>query len=164
MEQLKGAIMFGGAGLALIAFGVTGKRGHARTRPLYMKIINPLVAPVDGVYAAIPVGIGFVLIGIGLVLDSAILAGIGLAGGTVVGFVFIAWKPCWMKPNWLLWLEEHYEQPTIRFMFAQVRRDRSHFKKVRSCTQEELYAWAEEMAHKYEQLVTDPHTIWEQYL
>jgi hypothetical protein len=103
-------------------------------------------------------------VGIGGLVDNNLIIFTGLGGGVIVGFVFIAWKPQWMKPDWLLWLEEHYDQSTIRFMFAQVRRDRSHFKKVRSCTQEELYAWAEEMSHKYERLLTDPNTVWEQHM
>ena len=150
-------------GFSLIVTGIMAKQGCARFRFAYMKF-DPFAAPVDSIYAAFPWGLGCMLVSIGVVLDSAVLAGIGFGGGIIVGFVFIVWKPQWMKSDWLLWLEEHYGQSTIRFMFAQVRRDRSHFKKVRSCTQEELYAWAEEMSHKYERLLTDPNTVWEQHM
>ena len=128
-----------------------------------MKTFNPLVSLVDVIYGSLPLGIGAVLVGVGGLVDNNPIIFTGFGGGVIVGYVFIAWKPRWMKPDWLLWLEEHYDRSTIRFMFAQVRRDRSHFKRVRSCTQEELYTWAEEMARKYQGLLTDPNTVWEQH-
>jgi hypothetical protein len=135
-------------GVVLFAFGIAAKRGQARTRVLFMGVTNPLVAPVDSVYALFPFGFGSVMMGIGFALSSPILAGIGLAGGVVAGFVMMIWKPRWLKPDWLLWLEQHYDRSTIEYMFTQVRRNKSQFQKVRTCTREQFEVWAQEMAEE----------------
>jgi hypothetical protein len=145
--DLQVVIFFFAAGFVILVSGLAAKRGHPRTRGLFMFETNPLVS-VDAVYGSLPIGLGSILVGIAFVLNSKALALLGLGGGTILGFVFIIWKPRWMKPDWLLWLEEHYDRSTIEFMFDQVRHDRTWSKRV--STQEELEAWAEEMAHEHE--------------
>jgi hypothetical protein len=136
-------------GFSLIAFGILGRQGWRRTRPLYMETINPLVAAVDAIYGATAVGVGFVLVGAGLALDNAILTGIGLGGGVIAGFVLMIWKPRWLIPEWLLWLKESYDDDTIKYMFTQVRHNRSQYRRVQKCNQEQFEMWAQEMAERY---------------
>jgi hypothetical protein len=52
-----------------------------------------------------------------------------------------------LKPDWLLWLEKHYDEPTREFMFAQARKEKGWSQHI--ATQAGLEAWAEEMARQY---------------
>lgn len=60
----------------------------------------------------------------------------------------MAWKPRWLKPAWLLWLEEKYNERMLNFMFDQARKEGRTWSK-RVATQEGLEGWAEEIVQKY---------------
>jgi hypothetical protein len=68
---------------------------------------NP-VLPKDIVYGATPLGIGFILAGLGFAIGSRYITLLGLFGGGILGFAFMFWKPRWLKPDWLLQLEHEY--------------------------------------------------------
>jgi hypothetical protein len=108
--------------------------------------INPAI-PASWFYGGWPIGIGSLLVGIGFVTDNRTLAMIGLFGVAPFAFVFMFWKPNWLKPDWLLWLEDHYDQSMLDFMFQQAKQDKSWSQKVD--TQTRLEAWAKEMERKY---------------
>ena len=74
--------------------------------------INPEI-PIDWVYGLWPVGLGGLLTGFGIIIESRALILVGLFGMLPIVFVFMFWKPRWLKPDWLLWLEESYDQSTI---------------------------------------------------
>jgi hypothetical protein len=121
------------------------KQGKMKTAFIPLPI-NPEI-PVDWPYGLWPVGVGSFLAGTGIFVESRTLILIGLFGAILFAFVFMFWKPRWLKPDWLLWLEDHYDQSTIDFMFDQARQDKSWSRRI--STQEGLEAWAREMEQKY---------------
>jgi hypothetical protein len=149
MRDLLMVVLFLIIGVGLLIGALSAKRGNSKF--MFLLEPNPVVA-VDIVYGLIPLGIGCILVAIsGMIDDIQItrwLIGIGLGGGVVIGLILIAWKPHWLKPDWLHWLEEHYDEPTREFMFAQARKAGKAWNK-RVATQEDLEAWAEEIAYQY---------------
>lgn len=155
MTDLPFAIIFLIAGIGFLFGAIHAKRGGSKF--MFMLETNP-VAPVDGVYAAIPFGIGAILVSIGAVIADVYITrwlfGIGLGGGIFFGFILMAWKPRWLKPDWLLWLEDRYGASMLEFMFDQARKEgRSWGRRV--ATQEGLERWAEEMEQKYRSYIGD---------
>lgn len=119
-----------------------------------------LTVPKDGHYGYLPMGLGWIIFAISLLaniimgveLDSEIGRTVGLTGlfgGGILCFVFMFVKPNFVKPQWLLWLESHYDKTTIAYMFAQARRNPESWERKIS-TQEGLEKWAAEMAQQYE--------------
>jgi hypothetical protein len=148
MTNLQWSIAFFIAGFGFLASAIFAKRG--RIKHMFILKINP-ARPVDGIYATIPLGISCILLSIAWFTygtpSSVYLARFAIIGGIVFSFVFMAWKPRWLKPDWLLWLEEHYDMPTRAFMFEQARHEGTWSQRI--STQKGLETWAEEMAQQY---------------
>jgi hypothetical protein len=120
------------------------KRG--KMRDYFLPLPMNLVIPANGHYGGWPGGIASLLMGIGYVTDNRVIAIIGVAIFPLA-LVLMVWKPRWLKPDWLLWLEAHYDEDVIDFMFKQARNEKKWGKRV--STQEGLETWAEETAQKY---------------
>ena len=148
-------VLFFVIGISFLVSAISAKRG--RLKGMFMLTINP-ITPVSIIYAAIPLGIGAISIAVGGMIDNVqftrLFIGIGLGGGIIIGYVFMFWKPSWLKPNWLLWLEESYDQQTIDFMFDQARKEGRAWGQ-RVATQAGLEAWAKEMEQKYRSYMGD---------
>lgn len=136
-------------GFFLIGLGLLGRAGGIKH--MYMLTFNP-ERPVDIIYAAIPLGIGSILVSIAIFTRGApisrILVIIAFTGGIIISFVLMAWKPRWLKPDWLQWLELNFDERTREFMVKQARKEgRAWHKRV--AKEEGFRIWAEEMAQKY---------------
>jgi hypothetical protein len=88
-----------GFGVVVLAFGLWDYSGHGRhtsAKRLWMVI--------SLVYAEVPIGLCFILIGLGALISqhpvSDWLMVIGLASGCI-GIVLIFWDPKWVRPTWL---------------------------------------------------------------
>jgi hypothetical protein len=64
------------------------------------------------IYAAFPLGLAFLVLGIGGICPIAsIIHSAGLSAFfllSLVGILFMIWPPSWIKPRWLRWLEREY--------------------------------------------------------
>jgi hypothetical protein len=127
------------------------KRG--RTKASFLSLPINTEIPSHWFYMGWPIGVGSLLTGIGFAIDSRTLAMVGLFGAFPFGLLFAIWKPRWLKPNWLVWLEDKYDANTVEFLLEQARNDKSWEQRV--STQEGLEAWAEEK--------TKPFRIGDQY-
>jgi hypothetical protein len=144
------------SGLVLLYQAWRLRRGYDKWE--FLRQINPIIAK-DGQYGKLPLGIGLLIAALGACIAhiegselgtglGRVLFLVGFLGGGILYLIFTAWKPSWLKPKWILWLETNYEQQTIEFMFDQARRDGQWRKRTE--TDEGLKAWAEEMAREYE--------------
>jgi hypothetical protein len=147
----------------LIAFGVMSLRHAIRAKRgedkgTFIRPATPIY-PKDGVYAAIPMGVGFLVMASGWIISFFhfdLGRQIGMWSMFIaipLALILMAWRPNWLKPDWLLWLEENYDQSTIDFMFEQARQEKRWSQKVD--TQTGLEAWAREMEQKYRSYIGD---------
>lgn len=144
-------IFFFSAAILCPIMAIQLKHGKMKTAFLPLPI-NPEI-PVNWPYGLWPVGLGALLTGTGFIIANRLLMMIGLFGVTPFALVFLFWKPRWLKPDWLLWLEDTYDQHMLDFMFQQARLDKTWSQKV--ATQEGLEVWAKEMEQKYRSYIGD---------
>jgi hypothetical protein len=89
-------IIFGLIVLAVGLWDYSGRGRHTSAKRLWMFIWL--------VYAEVPIGLGFTLVGLAATLNrhpiSDWLAAIGFVSA-VIGIVVIFWHPKWMPPAWL---------------------------------------------------------------
>jgi hypothetical protein len=97
---------------------------------------NPTV-PKDTAYGSIPIGVGCLIVVVGILIDNRSLFSLGFFGGIAVAFVFMVWKPDWLKPTWLLWLEDHYDPKLVERMLQKGD--------IPPSTQKDLETWVEKM-------------------
>jgi hypothetical protein len=89
-----------------------------RTREWFVIRPNPIV-PKDIVYGAIPLGVGFILAGLGFAIENYDVTLLSLLGGVVLGYILMFWKPRWLKPDWLLQLEDTYGPKLVEQMLRR---------------------------------------------
>ena len=116
------------------------KRGKRKAAFLPLPI--NIEIPTHWFYMGWPVGIGSLLTGIGFAIDNRTLGMIGLFGVMPFALVFAIWKPRWLKPDWLIWLEDKYGTNIVEYLLEQARNDKTWEQRV--STQEGLEAWAKE--------------------
>ncbi len=144
-----GVIFFGIVGSILIYLGMITLNGTYKKWYLGPHIFPPQAI----VYGAIPFGIS----GIGLCLAGIIsifldfnavicIVGIFVFPSTIFGFILAAWRPKWIKPHWVRWLEEYYGDK-IYILIADAQNNPAVWE-VRVSTQAGLEEWAEEVAGK----------------
>ena len=96
-----------------------------------------------------PRGLFVVIVGPG-VPDVRIGRVIGIATSfsmMLSALVLMIWKPRWLKPQWLLWLEDNYPY-LIDTLLEEARKEGKAWEaKVR--TQENLEEWAKQTAGRY---------------
>ena len=112
--------------------------------------------PVHHAYTGWPLGFFGLVSALGWVIESRPVLLIGIFGGLLLAIVFMAWKPDWLKPDWLLWLEAHYDAATLHFMYYQARHDEAAWVE-RAETQAGLEAWAKEMEGLYQDWLRQRH-------
>jgi hypothetical protein len=133
------------------------KNGH-RKRSFLLE--RNLYAPKDAHYGDFPLGLGLLLAALGLAMGSQegniaevrfwrTMFFVGFFGGVGLSVLFAIFKPKFVKPKWLLWLEAHYDRATVAYMFDQARRNPKSWE-WKISTQEGLEKWAAEMAQQYE--------------
>jgi vacuolar-type H+-ATPase subunit I/STV1 len=134
-------------GFALIGMGLGAVRGYFKT--LYLiKGISGLY-PSGYIYAFIPAGTLSLLFTLAFMLPNRELGGhivaFGSLGIMVISIVLMTWKPTWLKPWWLKWLEDHYGH-VIEGMLEEARNTKDFEQQTR--TEVDLEAWAASVAQK----------------
>jgi len=89
-----------------------------RMRKWFVIRPNPTV-PKDIVYGTIPLGAGFILAGLGFAVENYDVTLLGLFGGAILGYILMFWKPRWLKPDWLLQLEDIYGSKLVEQMLQR---------------------------------------------
>ncbi len=133
------------AGLAMVVFGVYVWMGGCKR--LYVVSMMPVIAPQAYKNAFIPLGISTILLGLSL-LDAIPTAEMRLAlfGYLVVPLFVISiilgiWSPSWLKPRWLVYLEDTYNRSfTEVVLLPAAARDPDWPQRMR--TLEDVKLWA----------------------
>lgn len=63
---------------------------------------------------------------------------------TLLGFILAVWRPRWVRPRWVRWLEDNYGD-RIHTLIVAARKDSQAWEE-RVATQEGLEEWAREVA------------------
>lgn len=143
-------VLFTGlAGFALVYFGILMRVGAFKRWYLGPRIFPPQAIT----YGAIPFGVAAIELCVVIVLTphpnpnpDAIGWVVALTAGltSLFGFVLAIWRPRWIKPYWVRWLEDNYGD-RIHILIAAARRDPKAWEK-RVATQQGLEEWAREVA------------------
>ncbi len=148
MNEYSGIVIFLTiAGLALIGIGIGARLGYFKT--LYLvKGISGLY-PSGYIYAFVPAGIGFLLLAFIMLSPDRRLAQdiviYGLSSLLLLSIILMTWKPKWLKPWWLRWLEEHYGH-VFEDMLEEARNTRDF--EQQTPTEVDLAIWADSIAQK----------------
>jgi hypothetical protein len=136
-------------GIFILYMGVMGLRGHFKG--LYLIRGIPLAAPASVVYTFFPGGIGFLILAIALLIPNdqivRIIVVLTSALGMLCALVLMLWQPRWLKPWWLLWLEDKY--PLLLETLLEEARQAGRAWETEIRTEEDLENWAEQTAAKY---------------
>lgn len=147
-EQLGITILLISAGIVLIGMGIGAKRGYLKS--LYLVKGVPGLYPSGYVYAFIPAGIVSFLLSLVMLLQDRQLAQyviiFGLPFILVFSIILMTWKPRWLKPWWLQWLEDNYGD--ILEEILEEARSTKNFEQ-QTATRADLQAWADKAAQKY---------------
>jgi len=134
-------------GLVFIYLGFITLNGSYKIWYLGPQIFPPQAV----VYGTIPTGIAFLEISMILILAPLLgpditgwMVGLLVLPVLVIAFVLAIWRPKWIKPKWVNWLEENYSDK-IDILIKDARKNPESWK-VRVATQEGLEVWAREVA------------------
>ncbi len=123
--------------------------GHFKAPYLFKGI--PLMAPAGMIYTGFPAGIGALIYAIALLIPNIELGGMIVAANSFLmmlsALVLMIWKPRWLKPQWLRWLEDSY--PYLLDTLLEEARKEGKTWEAKVHTQEGLEKWAEQTAARY---------------
>lgn len=143
-------IVFGLTGIIFIYLGLITLNGSYKRWYLGPKIFPPQAI----VYSVIPFGIAGIeifVIGIFSPYLGPDTTGwvIAFTVGPILllGYILAFWRPKWIKPDWVNWLEENYTREELDILVATARRDIQAWEE-RVSTQEGLEEWAKEVVKK----------------
>ena len=122
---------------------------RGRFKGLYLVKGFPFVVPAGIIYTGFPAGIGSLLFAAIALFVSNIRIGRVLIVLTcyatmLSSLVLMVWKPRWLKPWWLRWLEDNYPH-CLNDLLEEARGGGKAWER-RIRTQEDLEAWAEQVA------------------
>lgn len=137
-------------GTFLLYVGTMALRGHFKG--LYLIKGIPLAAPAGIIFTFFPGGIGALMLAVVVVIPDVSVGRmiIFIGGGLVMlsALVLMLWKPRWLKPWWLRWLEDHYPH-LLHMLLDEARRGGKAWERQIQ-TQADLEKWAEQIVAKYQ--------------
>jgi hypothetical protein len=142
-------LLFGIPGTVFLTYGILIRLGILKYWFIarYIPGAFPAVLP----YAIIPGGIGFTIIALAAFFPgpekTRNVFGIGTAV-VFLGLVVATFRPGFLKPKWLRWLESRYTHLTINLLVEEARKLGWWEWQKRVWTQEGLEQWVEETLRK----------------
>ena len=147
-ENISFVVCFAIFGLVIIVLGVGARLGYFKT--LYLIKGIPGLYPSGYIYAFLPIGIGAFLFMIALLLPDrelgSDLTGLGSFVIIILSIILMTWKPSWLRPKWLKWLEFNYAH-VLELMLDEARNTWNWNTEPK--TQAELEQWADDVAKKH---------------
>ncbi len=133
-------------GFFAIYLGIMVRIG--KWRHLFLGGSFPVLAPVGSFLIAIPMGLGFITIGLMGVLPEykdplTIPLLFFVFSAVILGF----WTPDWIFPTWLCWLQNNYEH-VLGDLFEEARQMGIKEWEEETQTQTGLESWAKRVAKK----------------
>ena len=146
MEKFFWTIIILAVGLYIIGEGVMIRCGRLRKR--FIGGSFPVLAPRDIFLIAIPIGLQILVIGFMIILPNSkiltVVGGVSFLSAIILGI----WRPDWLKPSWLRWLENNYAHVRDE-MFREANQMGAKKWEDATCTQEGLEHWADSVAKKH---------------
>ena len=146
MDKLTVTLGILGFGLFMVWLGVMVRIGKLRW--LFFGGSFPVLSPVGAFLIAVPMGLGFVTIGLMIIFPGSDLLGILMGVFFLSGATLSFWLPDWMLPMWLSWLRKNYDH-VLEGMFEEVRQMGAKKWEQETRTQAELERWADSVAQKH---------------
>lgn len=154
MNDICGFIFLIGTGMSFLIFGILMRLGVSKS--WFYPSTGLRDAPVMG-FGMIPMGLGVLALAFSLMAGeygwlgrqsvSFLIFGVSFPV-FFLGFVFMAWRPHWLKPRWFRWLEDNYGDIIGELRKDAQRLDRAWLDRVR--TREGLEQWAEEVRQRHQ--------------
>lgn len=141
---LLGIFVFG---FVTLFFGIMIRLGKFRW--VYAGQSLPVFAQREVIHLGIPLGLGFLVIGlIGVFPEFKDALTYPLLFFFFATVILAIWQPWWLKPAWLRWLEGNYGY-VLEEMFAEARVIGRFEWAEQVRTQADLEEWADRVARKY---------------
>jgi hypothetical protein len=142
-------LIFGGPGVAFLTYGILIRVGILKYWFVakYLPGVLPAVVP----YAMIPQGLGFIVIALGAFFPTPEETwNLFFAGAVIIfaGYAIATFRPGFLKPKWLRWLESRYTHLTINLLVEEARKLGWWEWQKRVWSQEGLEQWVEETLRK----------------
>lgn len=138
---------FGIFGSMLLIMAVGAKLGYFRSWYLFKGLPG---YPAGYVYGMLPIGIFCLMVIFAVfVLDQTsmrLILGYSVWPILLFSIILMIWKPRWLKPWWLIWLEDNYGD--VLDVMLEGARNTPDFAQ-QTPTETELAVWAEEVLGKY---------------
>ena len=133
-------------GIIALRTGIGGLKGSHKWMYLFKPI--PGSGPQGLIYGTIPAGICAILVS-GFLLwpnphSISTLAAVTVIGFTITAITFIIWQPRWLKPWWLIYLEDNYDF-VLDILLEEARTTWRADDKNTPNTEAELEAWAKQV-------------------
>jgi NhaP-type Na+/H+ and K+/H+ antiporter len=147
-EWINLAVVLGGIGIGMLLLGISVRSGKFKS--WWLAQFNPVV-PEIAAYIGIPGSITFFLLALAALMpdleDRQRLFDLSIIL-LIVAIVIALWRPRWLLPKWLRWLQAHHKDilPLLK-QEAQAMPDREWNKRVE--TQEDLEQWVAEVRRKH---------------
>ena len=133
-------------GFFAVYLGIMVRTGKLRW--LFFGGSFPILAPVGVFLIAIPIGLGFITIGLmGVFPEIKDPLTIPLLFFGITAVILGFWTPNWIQPMWMRWLIKNYEH-VLDQMFEEVRQMGVKKWEIQTQTQTDLASWADEIAHR----------------
>jgi len=140
-------------GIALITFGVYARLGG--NKRLYVIDLPTVAIPEAYRNAFIPLGLSFALLGLSLyepLLPSVELrrrfAAYIVLPAFVISIVLGIWRPRWLKPRWLVYLEDTYDPVAVYGVLFPIANKNIVEWEQKMRTLEDIKRWAAEVAEE----------------
>ncbi len=143
-------LSMGGLGLLLLFGGLLARFGFYKS--LYAMRGNPVFAPPALTYIIIPGSIVFFMFAITPFLPTMVEVRQKYLAFIIFPYQFVLisltiWRPWWLKPKWLRWLEKEHGA-ILELLWEDVREDRWGWER-RVKTQKDLETWVNEVRRKH---------------
>jgi hypothetical protein len=147
-EGIVLTLILSAIGVLALILGFSIRLGKYKT---WWLIWDTPITPLAAAYLGIPLGIGMLVLALAVlfpdledrrrVFDYATIL-------LITSFILAFWRPRWLVPRWLLWLEDNHGE-----IYAQLREEAQKLGarewEKRVSTQEGLEEWAMEVRRKY---------------
>jgi len=148
-EDTVPVLILGGVGLFLFLGGIMARLGLYKS--LYAMKGNTAFAPPALTYTVIPASIIFLMYTISFFLPTvnsrSNFAIFVIFPYQLIVILLTIWRPWWLKPKWLRWLEEEHGN-IINLLWEDVRKDRWEWERTVR-TQEDLEEWVSTVRRKH---------------
>jgi hypothetical protein len=148
IENIGIALTLGVISLIMLVWGILVRSGKVKG---WWVLKDTPIVPINAVYMTLPASVSFFMSAVALLwpeLDERTRLFEYSGFVLILGIILTFWRPRWLVPRWLLWLEDNHGE-----IYSQLREEAQKLGarewEKRVSTQEGLEEWAMEVRRKY---------------